>query len=284
MSRGFRSLHPAISFLYYTGAVLLLFLMNHPLFLLTSFFLLFAVNLLYDGGKAFFQWKGMMLMTAGVILIVNPLTSERGSHVLWVISGHHITLESILYGGIMAITMINVMAVFTSYQQVISSDKFLYLFAGFLPQWSLLTMMSLRFVPLLRTRIREIALVQQSRMNPSLKPSWKEQVVQRMKRLEVLLTWSLEDGLQTAESMKARGYGTGRRTSYSPYHWSLKDGISFLFLSATFGACISGWATGWGTLAIYPVMEPLLPDLSEWLLLVSYLFYYSFPVWIELGG
>lgn len=51
-----------------------------------------------------------------------------------------------------------------------------------------------------------------------------------MKRLEVLLTWSLEEGLQTADSMKARGYGTGRRSSYSPYRWRPKDGAALFFL------------------------------------------------------
>ncbi len=216
MSRGFRDLHPVVTFIYYTGVLLLLLLMFHPLFILSACILLLAVNLLYDGGKELFRWKGAMGMTAGVILVVNPLTSERGTHVLWEGTSHRVTWEAVLYGGMMSGIILCVMATFISYQQVIPTNKFLYLFSRLLPQWALLIVLALRLVPLLRERLGEIEMVHRSREDEIPKLSLQERLRRSMKRLEVLLTWSLEEGLQRADSMKARGYGTGRRSLLLP--------------------------------------------------------------------
>lgn len=298
MSRGFRGFHPMVTFVYYAGALLLILLLFHPFFIASAFVLLFAVNLLYDGGKSFLQWKRVMLLTAGMILIVNPLTSERGAHVLWewalppipifsdLLEGdvHRITLEAVLYGGMMAGTILCVMAVFASYQQVIPSHKFLYLFSRLLPQWALLTVLALRFVPLLHERLSEVAMVHRSRQNEFPGLSFRQRVTGLMKRLEVLLTWSLEDGLQTADSMKARGYGLGRRSSYSPYRWYWRDWLALLFLLIAGGFVLYGWSQGLGVLEIYPVMDSLVLTEGEWLLLGGYLSFLSLPILVEVGG
>ncbi|SMO95159.1 energy-coupling factor transporter transmembrane component T [Melghirimyces algeriensis] len=284
MKRGFRDFHPAVCFVYYAGSLLLLLLMVHPFFTLSALVVLFAVNLLYDAGKRLLQLKSVILMTAGIILIVNPLTSERGAHILWEGMSHRITLEAVLYGGMMAGTVVGVIASFASYQQVISTHQFLYLFSRLLPQWALLTVLSLRFVPLMQRRLEEIMRVQRSREGEMSNFHFREQLRRRMKRLEVLLTWSLEDGLQTADSMKARGYGAGRRSSYIPYRWRLSDGVSLFFLMATAGLCLFGWVQGMGVLTIYPIMESLMPTDQEWMLLAGYLSFFSFPILVEMGG
>jgi energy-coupling factor transport system permease protein len=41
--------------------------------------------------------------------------------------------------------------------------------------------------------------------------------------LSVLLSAMLEDSVDTAKSMNARGYGTGKRTRYTPYTWKKID-------------------------------------------------------------
>lgn len=176
MKRGFRDFHPAVCFVYYAGSLLLLLLMVHPFFTLSALVVLFAVNLLYDAGKRLLQLKSVILMTAGIILIVNPLTSERGAHILWEGMSHRITLEAVLYGGMMAGTVVGVIASFASYQQVISTHQFLYLFSRLLPQWALLTVLSLRFVPLMQRRLEEIMRVQRSREGEMSNFHFREQL------------------------------------------------------------------------------------------------------------
>ena len=39
----------------------------------------------------------------------------------------------------------------------------------------------------------------------------------------ITTTWALENSIYTADSMKARGFGTGRRTNYSNYKFQKRD-------------------------------------------------------------
>jgi energy-coupling factor transport system permease protein len=45
----------------------------------------------------------------------------------------------------------------------------------------------------------------------------------------IMITWALEHGAQTAESMDGRGYNTTRRTSYSKYFFHVSDALVILF-------------------------------------------------------
>ena len=52
-------------------------------------------------------------------------------------------------------------------------------------------------------------------------------LVQRTKNalrvFSVVVTWSLENAIETSDSMKSRGYGTGRRTAYALYRFEERD-------------------------------------------------------------
>ena len=39
----------------------------------------------------------------------------------------------------------------------------------------------------------------------------------------ILLTWALENGIITANSMEARGYGGGKRSSFTYFRWHTAD-------------------------------------------------------------
>ncbi|MBD1371236.1 energy-coupling factor transporter transmembrane protein EcfT [Hazenella sp. IB182357] len=284
MSSGFRALHPFVIFIYYSGAILLLLFMFHPAFIVVAMIVMCAVNVLYDGGRQLWRWKKMILITSLLFVGINIFTSQRGSHLLWQVGDHRITLEATLYGMMMAGTIFLVLALFVSYQQVLTMDQFFYLFARITPQWALLSALAIRFVPLMKLRLEEIQKVQHLQHRGSLK-SWKLKIKEKMKRLEVLMTWSLEGGLQTAESMKARGYGTvKRRTAYTLYRWRISDFLYFVFLSVLFTLCIWGWIHGLGRLEIYPVMENGALSMYEWIILGGYLTYLSFPIYVEIGA
>ncbi|MCS1350013.1 energy-coupling factor transporter transmembrane component T [Mechercharimyces sp. CAU 1602] len=280
MRIGFQALHPAITVFYYVGALSLLFLLFHPLFIVTGVTLLLAMNFLYDGGKGVWKWKGMMLITTILLIVVNVITSQRGSVILWQGERYRITGESLLYGTMMAGMIVAVIMLFISYQQVVTADKFLYLFARLLPQWAMLTMLAVRFMPLLRERLSEIEKVQRVRLGEGT-PGWKKRMQRKMKQLEVLLTWSLEEGLQSADSMRARGYGVGRRTAYVYWRWRMRDSWSLFILGALMLFCYWGRWQGWGVLDIYPDLERFSLIEAEWLLLMGYLLFISFPILIE---
>ena len=55
--------------------------------------------------------------------------------------------------------------------------------------------------------------------------------------LSILITWSLENAIETADSMKSRGYGTKRRTAFSIYTWNKRDSCALIYLLAL-GVCV----------------------------------------------
>ena len=59
----------------------------------------------------------------------------------------------------------------------------------------------------------------------NLKDKFKEEA----KIFSIITTWSLENSVDTADSMRARGYGTGKRTSYNNYRFTVRDGIILLW-------------------------------------------------------
>lgn len=59
-----------------------------------------------------------------------------------------------------------------------------------------------------------------------------------VRELSALLTWSMEEGLDTADSMKARGYGVGRRSFYAAYRFNVRDGLALALVGALLFLCV----------------------------------------------
>lgn len=284
MKKPFKQLHPLVLFLYYAGSLTILIMMLHPLFLGFALCVILAINFFEDRFKELSRWLIFMLTTGLFIVLLNPLFNERGRHVLFIALGHRITLEAVVYGGMNALLIICVMALFVSYNEVMTPNKLLYLFSGFLPQFAILLMLTLRFIPLMRRRLAEISAIQTSKGLSVVYGRWKDKVKNGMIYIQVLLVHSLEEAIQTADSMKARGYGQGKRSTYEFFLFQKKDFYSALFLAVLFLLLICGRSFGYGLLTIYPIMENWQLSFKEYIIFYFYLIYLSFPLLIELGG
>jgi len=163
MDLRFSRFHPLVSFLYYIGAVALVITMLHPMFLLAGLAVILLVNYLHDQMQGLKRWKWLMVTTFVLLLLFNPLFNQRGRHLLFVLGDHRVTLESVLYGGMNALSIIAILALFVSYNIIMSPNKLLFLFSKFLPQFAVLLMLTLRFIPLMRRRVEEISLIQTSK-------------------------------------------------------------------------------------------------------------------------
>ncbi|KQL53132.1 hypothetical protein AN964_06170 [Heyndrickxia shackletonii] len=281
MNRGFRSFHPIVCFLYYVGAAALVMLNKHPVFLFMGTMILIFYNIALDRGMTLKKWWKMVWILSVFFLILTPLTNHRGSHILFYLRENPVTLEAIIQGIILALSLFCLMVLFTSYNLVITADKFLYLFSKWLPQWALLTMISLRFVPLLRRRLAEIETVQRSKGHSIKTGTIKQRSKNGIQLVQILLTWSLEEALQTADSMAARGYGLRKRSRYIPFQMKRKDWFALIYMLAIGSVSIFGWWLGDGVLSISPVLEPIYLEGREWFYLVIFILFIGFPLGIE---
>jgi len=283
MGNRFERLHPLVSFLYYAGTVVLLFLMLHPLFLCIGFVVILSVNFMHDRFTGLRRWLFFLITSVFFMVLLNPLFNERGRHVLFQMGNHRFTLEAFVYGGINALSIISVMALFVSYNVIMTPNKLLFLFAKFLPQFAVLMMLTLRFIPLMRRRIEEISIVQRSKGLSISHGKWKVKVKTGMQYVQVLLTYSLEEAIQTADSMKARGYGHRTRSSYEYFKFRKIDVFAIIYLSLLFVILILGRIFGYGIFTVYPIMEQWQLSTSEVRLLVCYFSFLGFPLLVEAG-
>jgi energy-coupling factor transport system permease protein len=281
MNRGIRSCHPFVSFFYYVFAAVLLTVDMHPVFLLAGALVLIGLHLALDRGKTLAGFGKLMVFMALFFLIINPLVNHRGTHILFYFHQNPIMLESVMQGVIYSLTIFSLLLLFGTYNHVITAEKFLFLFSKWLPQWALLVMLSLRFVPLLKRRLNEIELVQLGKGLSIHKGTIRERSRSGLLFVQILLTWSLEEAIQTADSMAARGYGIQKRSKYTQYKMHREDWIALVYLLGLGGLSLFGCWLGDGVLSIYPNLEPVLLEGREWFYLVVFVLYIGFPLLLE---
>ena len=62
--------------------------------------------------------------------------------------------------------------------------------------------------------------------------------------LSIVTTWALENAVETADSMRSRGYGLRGRTAYSIYRFTARDKGLLAALCALLALLLAGMATG----------------------------------------
>lgn len=191
-----------------------------------------------------------------LVSITNPLFSHNGVTPLFFLNGNPVTLEAFVYGAALGVTVIGVMLLCRCYQRVMSSDKFLYLCGRALPRLGLVLSMALRFVPRFKRQMRRVSAAQKA-MGLYTSRSIVSRLQSTLRVLGAMVAWSLENALDTAASMKARGYGSGRRTQYSLFRFRAADGWLLGATLVLCGAVLAAVAAGQLRFYYYPRVSAL---------------------------
>lgn len=77
----------------------------------------------------------------------------------------------------------------------------------------------------------------------------------------VTVSWSLEEAMFTAKSMKARGYNATQRSSYLSFHLKRADYCFIAFLIIVLGILAVGLTQGYGYINVYPSLDFSFHDL-----------------------
>lgn len=160
-----------------------------------------------------------------IIAISNPLFSHRGVTPLFYMNNNPITLESLLYGFAMATMILSVIFWFNCYSEIMTTDKFICLFGPIVPSIALVISMTLRLVPKFKDQIKLISNAQKTLGMYITSGSILQRMKSGIRILSILVTWALENAIDTADSMKARGYGLKPRSTYSLFQFTKRDGL-----------------------------------------------------------
>lgn len=231
----------------------------HPVSLAVSLVCAAAYNIYLKGRKgARFQLRFLLPMMV-LAAVVNPAFNHAGATILaYLPSGNPLTLESIAYGVAAAAMLAAVVLWFSCYTEVITSDKFVYLFGRIIPALSLILSMTLRFVPKFKAQLRTVSEAQRCIGRDVSNGAVLQRVRNAVTILSIMLTWSLENAIETADSMKSRGYGLPGRTAFSIYRFDERDKAALFWLCACGFFLVCGWAVGGLTWRYFPTMTGTL--------------------------
>lgn len=219
----FKRLHPWTSFIYFAAVIgFSMFFMN-PLCLCISLCGGFICAAVLTGGRSVRRNAAVCLSVIFFTAIINPLFSHRGMTVLaYFPDGNPLTAESVAYGAAAGTMIASVICWFSCFNEVMTSDKLMCVFGRIIPSLSLIFSMTLRFVPNFSYQMKKTAYAQKNFRENDGK-GFVGKVKNALSVLSSMLTWALENSVETADSMRNRGYGTGIRTSFSNYRISPHD-------------------------------------------------------------
>ena len=278
-------MHPMVTASYYAIVIGILMFSNSPLFLISAIAMGMCYDMLLKGRRSLRNNLFIILFMSFLTVLINALFTHNGSTVLFYLGNNRVTLEAACYGLAMALMLSGVVIWFSSFNVVMTSEKLIYIFGRFAPVLGLTLSMIFRFVPLLRTRF-ELIREGQKALYTGDEKGFIGKIRQFGKEVSILVSWSLESSIESADSMAARGYGLKGRTSYNLFKIRTADIMTLLLSMLLGGVTITSYAAGVNKLYYYPVIR-VVESSPKWLELagyVSFIALLAMPLAIDLIG
>ncbi len=252
----FSGYHPLVNFFFFALVLVFSMCFMHPACLVISLGSATAYNIYLKGRKGLRFSLRFLLPMMAMAAILNPAFNHEGVTILgYTPNENPVTLESLVYGLASAFMLASVVQWFSCYNEVLTSDKFVYLFGRIIPALSLVLSMTLRFVPRFSTQMKTVRTAQQC-IGRDLSDG---SIPQRMKHgitiLSIMITWSLENAIETADSMRSRGYGLPGRSAFSIYRMDSRDKLALMWLSFCCWYIAFGWINGGLAYRYYPSIK-----------------------------
>ena len=279
----FKTYHPIVNFTYFVFVIGFSCFFMHPVCLAISLISGFTYSVMLKGNKAIKTNLLYMLPVLIITALINPAFNHEGVTIIsYLPSGNPLTAESIIYGICASTMIVSVICHFSCYNEVMTSDKFIYLFGKFIPSLSLIISMTLRFIPKFTHQLKVVVNAQRC-MGRDI---FNGNIIKRLKNglniLSIITTWSLENAIETADSMKSRGYGNPGRTSFSIFTFDKRDKKSLICILFLGIYTFIGNYMGGMYFRFFPSMK--IAEMSPFGVSVffSYLLLCIFPIIIEL--
>lgn len=252
-------LHPISITIYFMAVMGIAMFSTNPIMMglsMTGAILYFLTR----NGKGHFKMHLSFVILFTVLALMNPLVSHNGITVLFVVNDNPITLEAFLYGLNSATMIISILYWLRLFSMIMTSEKILCVFGAISPKIALVLSMSLRFVPLFQNQAKKVNDSQKA-VGYFQSDNIIDSIHQKMRVFDIVLTWALENGIITANSMEARGYSVGKRSHFSIHPIRKNDIILMLITCILSGVCISAMAWGKMTFVFYPEITAPETDL-----------------------
>ena len=279
----FKKYHPIVNFVYFVFVIGFSCFLMHPVCLCISLISGFIYSVVLKGKKQVIKNLIYMLPMLLMMALINPAFNHEGVTVIeYLPSGNPLTLESVIYGLCAATMIVSVICHFSCYNEVMTSDKFIYLFGKIIPSMSLIISMTLRFVPKFASQLKVVTNAQRCMGRDVSNGGVVKRARNGLNILSIMTTWSLENAIETADSMKSRGYGIPGRTAFSIFTFDKRDKKSLVCILLLGIYTLVGSLVGETSFSFFPSMKMAETSVFGISVFVAYLLLCVCPVIIEL--
>ena len=243
----FEANHPWVVFGYLVTVLFVTMSGMHPGMIGVSFTISLFYSLFLCGKNI---WKRSLFVGIPVAVFtmgILPLFRHHGATPLFYVNDMAVTMESIVFGGMMTLLLLAVLQWFYIWNVLVGQEKLLYLIGRAMPSVALVISMTLRLLPLMGKRLQDIR-----EGNRGLEGTPSHNMRGGLRDLSVLVSWALEDSLETSMVMETRGYGVKRRTSFHLYRWRKKDVVWLTIVLLLFLAELFQMQMGFAAWSYFP--------------------------------
>jgi len=241
---GFERCHPAVNLIFFTAVIAGMILFQHPVFLALGFLCAFAYSVQRNRGKAAIFALSLIPCAAAFALYYSSYHHFGVTVLQQNFVGNNMTLESLVYGFVVGISVAGVCIWMSCVYSVFSTDKMVYLFGTLSPRLSLFLAILLRMVPRIKKEAKRINMAQKGIGRGVGQGSVFQRIANAVRIFSMLITWTIDSLMTASDSMRSRGSSLRGRTAFSIYRFDNRDRLFvialFTCLTVTLMAMILG--------------------------------------------
>lgn len=260
----FQALHPAATLAFLAVIVAGAVTLCHPLFLLALFISIITALAASGCLDDWLHKARFFFALIAMLVLINILINRLGGTVLlWGpalpgLGRITVTLETLVFALVMGIRLLTVFTAFMLYNHTVNPDRALSMFAKLFPRSALLVALATKTIPYLLRKLQSAGEIAQCRGANFHTGSLFTRIKNRLPLIRVLFISSLEDSFNIGESIQARAYGSGPRTSYFRHRWRLGDTLVIITSLLALSIIILSLGRGWGGYSFYPYLEKII--------------------------
>ena len=278
----FDSYHPAINFIFFTSVIAFSFMFTQPVFLLVGYLCAFIYSSYLGKSKAL-----ILNILAFIFIIFYAFYYSSYNHfgvtnLAFNFIGNAITMESVYAGFVKGIHIASGAMWFYCTVKIVSSDKVIYLLGRIWPRLSLFVSIFLRFAPQIVTRFSRVNKAQTSIGRGVGQGNIFTKIRNAIRVCSIVITWSLENFVESGMSMKSRGYTLKGRTAYSLYRFDNRDRSVVITMFACLTVIAMGIMLDQTKMLINPhlIMNPI--TVLSYVFYAVYAFYCLLPMTLQI--
>lgn len=219
----FERYHPTINFIYFVNLMIISTVMQNLMCQVICFTLLYIILFIYKIDAKVFKKLSIDLLFVIITTAVNMMFNHKGMTIIYYFkSGNPLTLESVIYGLYAGLMFVTILKICKFFNIILNSDKIIFLFSKISKNFALIISMTINYFYQFKSQFIE---VRESRHVLDSSRGILSKVKSALNVTSIMISWSFENAIITANSMKSRGFGTVKKTQYNKFIFEKKDVI-----------------------------------------------------------